>query len=166
MKIRGALNDNWSSLASTNGPQTATDWQLVGFAQWKIGPTGRSRAVQRPWSHLKHHVSTPKQMCVLVSQMAFCDTDGLKRTAACKAWVGGGARDLTPRTEGTELLHGLSATLLLPVLYSPSQARKLAASSDTAVTPPSHGSGSAWLYLEARWPLLTLGQPGWGSHLG
>lgn len=132
----GALNDNWSLLASTNGPQTATDWQLVGFAQWKIGPTGRSRAVQRPWSHLKHHVPTSKQMCVLVSWVAFRNADGLM--SSCVHSVGGwqGQRSHPPRTEGTELLHGLSATLLPPLLYSSSQARKLAATSDTAVTFP------------------------------
>ncbi|MXQ82646.1 hypothetical protein E5288_WYG009720 [Bos mutus] len=63
--LEGAASLIREGEASTNGPQTATDWQLMGFAQWKIGPTGRSRAVQRPCSHLKRHVPTPKQMCVL-----------------------------------------------------------------------------------------------------
>ena len=148
------LCGNSLRVACSRENQGCPRWQLVLVSKHKWPTNGHRSAARglctvKIWPHWKEQSWT----AALESFEASCprpqadvcpgESGGILRRRwfdahSCVHSVGGwrGQRSHPPRREGTELLHGLSATLLLLVLHSSSQAGNLAACADTAVTFP------------------------------
>lgn len=132
IKIRGALNDNRSSLVSPNDPHKASDQQLLGFVRRQIGPIGKGvRDEQCCAAALV--LPTPRQMQALRESLASRGADGLMGAAAC---TGVAMSWLSPtQKKGNKTAPRPSSDCFCPCYYSSSRARNIAASSDSL--PPS-----------------------------